>query len=96
MNNNNNLSEFTNVYEDMLFTRLEYMDIKVSETKELCNIKNDVEDIYQTIKNLLPSEHKKLIEEYEDTRTSQQALTEKIVYERGLKDGAKLMNILSN
>lgn len=56
----NNKSKFKNVYEDMLFTRLESMDMKLFETEELCNVRNEFNDIYKMIKNFLPSEHKNL------------------------------------
>lgn len=78
MNNKNKLSKFNNVFEDMIFTRLEY------------------KDIYKMIEKLLPTEHRKLVQKYEETRTEEFALLENIIYKQGLKDGVELREIISN
>lgn len=49
--------------------------------------------ILNAIKDALPSEHKKLLEELEDIRGKRELITYKTLYRQGLKDGARLGNV---
>jgi len=49
--------------------------------------------LYNQIMNLLPEEHKNLLLQYEDNSTLQNLVTERAMYDQGVKDGIKLKKI---
>lgn len=49
--------------------------------------------ILDNIKNALPSEYKKLLEELEDIRGLRERIVHKTLYRQGLKDGIRLYNV---
>ena len=90
-----NSKGFRENFDEMVFRNLENMTTDKFETEEYKEVSKEVEDLYEMIKKLLPVKYKGLIKEYEEEKTFKQALEEKVIYEQGLKDGAKLITMLS-
>lgn len=71
----------------------EILNDMAANNKAFRELTQKIITILNTIKDALPSEDKKLLEELEDIRGQRELIAHKTLYRQGLKDGIRLYNV---
>ncbi|HHV19799.1 MAG TPA: hypothetical protein GXZ27_13345 [Thermoanaerobacterales bacterium] len=89
------MESFHTAFKEMIIERTYEIGNKILiKNKERRDIEEKIYELYSEIEKLLPDDMKNLIFKHEELVNSNGALTEKIVYEQGLRDGVELIKIL--
>ncbi len=89
------LREFDDILDEMMFRRLEDIGTNILMTnKEYREASTKLIEINYKIRDLLPEEHRHLIDDYEEITSAQGALSDDIIYKQALKDGIELKHLL--
>ena len=88
--------EFRIACNSFVNERVEEIEVEqFNNNADLKKVDEHVNQMLNTIKNLLPVEHKHWIEDLENEINHQLNMIERIVYEAALNDGIELKSMLS-
>lgn len=79
---------------NLAMERIEEVGRELIIDKEYREISDIVSNLYDSIKDALPMEHKKLIALFDEESTSQFNIYLEKMYKQGLKDGLGLCNLI--
>lgn len=95
MISNKGLGGFKKTFGNMISDRLDDIGSEFIITDQEYKKSSDKStELHNTIKENLPKEYKCLINAYEEEMTYQMLISEKAIYEQGLKDGVELNNMI--
>lgn len=89
------LNDFNETMNDLTVNRITDIGSTVMANNERYQeLRERSISIFAQIRDLLPAEHKSLLIEYEEVNSEELCITEEIMYQQGLKDGASLQKFL--
>ncbi len=91
----NKLDDFDKAIEVMQEERIDEVGSMIIIDKEYKELSTKSIKLFKEIKKLLSEENSNLLFEYDNIIGLQLAITESIMYKQGLKDGARLITVLS-
>ncbi|KEI90709.1 hypothetical protein N493_14955 [Clostridium botulinum B2 433] len=83
-----------NNFNDMIHQVLEEYSIEISQNDNYKKLVNEYDKIFGKISKCLSKENKDMIYRLNEIEGNMSSISEKMIYEKGLRDGLELKNIL--
>lgn len=81
-------------FNDMIHQVLEEYSIEISQNDNYKKLVNEYDKIFGEISKCLSKENKDMIYRLNEIEGNMSSISEKMIYEKGLRDGLELKNIL--
>ncbi|KEI96358.1 DUF6809 family protein [Clostridium botulinum] len=81
-------------FNDMVHQILEEYSIEISQNDNYKKLVNEYDKVFEKISKCLSKENREMIYKLNEIEGNMSSISEKMIYEKGLKDGIELKNIV--